>query len=88
MIVWNALQLHPHRVGEPWSNRHPSAAELELGAPALELLLDTFPYARVIAIGRKSEELMRSLDVQPNAQLRHPAYGGAREFAQAMRRLV
>jgi hypothetical protein len=88
VVLWNALQLHPHRPGTAWSNRRLASAELGLGAPALELLLDTFPDARVIAIGKRSEELLRELDVLPNGLLRHPAYGGAREFAEGLRRLI
>src|ERR1700712_3977746 len=55
----------------------PTWSELELGAPALEMLLDAFPDAKVIALGRKSEELLETLDMLPNGHLRHPPYGGA-----------
>jgi hypothetical protein len=88
VVLWNALQLHPHRPSVPWSNRTPTWAEIELGAPALEILLEAFPDASVISIGVKAEDLLRELDILPNAQLRHPAYGGARQFAEDMRRLI
>lgn len=88
VVLWNALQLHPHQPSKPWTNRTPTRSELELGAPALEMLLDAFPDAKVIAIGRKSEELLESLDMLPNGHLRHPAYGGARQFADGLRRLL
>ena len=52
------------------------------------MLLEAFPDAKVISVGLKSEELLRELDILPNGQLRHPAYGGARKFAEGMRRLV
>jgi hypothetical protein len=87
-VLWNALQLHPHQPLQPSTNRTPTWAEIEIGAPALEMLLEAFPDAKVIAIGLKSEELLRSLDMLPNGQLRHPAYGGARQFAEGMRRLI
>ncbi|HEY4068001.1 MAG TPA: uracil-DNA glycosylase [Burkholderiaceae bacterium] len=88
VLLWNALQMHPHQPSLPWSNRTPTWGEIQLGAAALEMLLDAFPDAKVIAIGRKSEDLLRELDMLPNGQLRHPAYGGARQFAEGMRRLV
>jgi uracil-DNA glycosylase len=88
VVIWNAVQMHPHRLGVPWSNRRLTAEELAFGAPAMELLLETFPDACVIAVGRKPEELLRELDLLPNGRLRHPAYGGAREFVDGMRRLV
>lgn len=88
VVLWNALQMHPHQPSRPWSNRTPTWAEIELGAPALEMLLAAYPDAKVIAIGHRSEDLMGELDLVPNGQLRHPAYGGARQFAEGMRRLV
>jgi uracil-DNA glycosylase len=88
VVLWNALQMHPHRPAIPWSNRTPSQAEMELGAPALEILLDAFPDAKVISVGTKSENLLRVLDLLPNGQLKHPAYGGARQFAEHLRCLL
>lgn len=88
VVLWNALQLHPHRPTVPWSNRTPTWAEMKIGAPALELLLDAFPEAKVISIGTKSEEMLREIDIRPDAQLRHPAYGGARQFSDGLDRIV
>jgi hypothetical protein len=88
VVLWNALQMHPHKPSLPWTNRTPTRAEIELGAPALEMLLEAFPDAKVISVGRKSEDLLRELDLLPNGHLRHPAYGGARRFAEGMGRLV
>ena len=88
VVIWNALQLHAHRPGERWTNRTPTPAEFELGAPALQIVLDAFPDAKVIAIGKKAEALLREMDVVPNGQVRHPANGGARAFADALRHLV
>lgn len=53
-ILWNALQLHPHKPGQPWSNRTPTNAELALGEPALHLLTTAFPKAKLVAIGKKA----------------------------------
>jgi hypothetical protein len=88
VVLWNAVQLHPHRPSMPWSNRTPTRAEIELGAPALEMLLEAFPDAKVISVGLKAEELLLELDLMPNGRLRHPAYGGARAFADGMRHLM
>jgi hypothetical protein len=88
VVLWNALQMHPHEPSFPWSNRTPTWAEIELGASALEMLLEAFPDAKLISIGPKSEALLRELDIVPNGQLRHPADGGARQFAEGMRRLI
>jgi uracil-DNA glycosylase len=83
-ILWNALQLHPHRSDNLWSNRTPTPAELVLGAPALHALIAAFPAAKVAAVGKKAEQLMMVMGVTPTACVRHPANGGATAFAAGM----
>jgi uracil-DNA glycosylase len=83
-VMWNALQLHPHNPGQPWSNRTPSAAELARGEPAMRRLTEAFPGARVIAVGRKAERLLSSTGVTIHAAIRHPANGGATAFAAGL----
>ena len=87
-ILWNALQLHPHRVADPWSNRTPAPNELLLGGPALQLLIAAFSSARIVAVGRKAEQLMVAMNVTPSATVRHPANGGATAFAAGMESLI
>ena len=87
-ILWNALQLHPHRLGEPWSNRTPTPDELALGVPALRCLIAAFPSAKVVAVGRKAEYLMMPMGITPAAIVRHPANGGATLFAAGIGALV
>jgi uracil-DNA glycosylase len=86
-ILWNALQMHPHRPGEEQSNRTPTSAEIEIGKPALKMLVAEFPSAKVVAVGKKAERLLHSMGV-PAATVRHPANGGAAAFAQELKRLV
>jgi len=87
-IMWNAVQLHPHDVGEPWSNRTPRDAELVHGQDALRLLAASFPRAHVVAVGKKAEKALRSLQIECRAVVRHPANGGATEFNQGLERVV
>ncbi len=86
-ILWNALQMHPHRPDEPHSNRTPTPQEIALGRPAMEILLAAFPQARVVAVGRKAQGLLADMGV-PSHAVRHPANGGAREFAQGLEQLA
>ena len=88
VVLWNAVQLHPHHDGEAWTNRTPTPAELALGAPALKILLEAFPEARLVAVGRKAELLLRDLGAVPCAQVRHPANGGATAFARGLAELL
>lgn len=83
-ILWNALQMHPHKPGSVWTNRTPTDEELALGAPALRLLTQAFPAARVVAVGRKAEALAGAMGVKVAAAVRHPANGGAKEFSEGL----
>lgn len=85
-ILWNALQMHPHKPGSIWTNRTPTDEELALGAPALRLLIEAFPDAKVVAVGRKAEALVGAIGVRVAAAVRHPANGGAREFSEGLKR--
>jgi hypothetical protein len=87
-ILWNALQLHPYKDGDIRSNRTPTPAEIALGEPALRILVDAFPEARLVAVGRKAEGLLHQMGVQVARAVRHPANGGATAFADAMRQLA
>ena len=86
-ILWNALPLHPHKLGDPHSNRPPKSAELKLGKDALRMLLDEFPSATVVAVGRSAEKLLKWMDIDYEP-VRHPARGGGPMFAQQLKRIV
>lgn len=87
-VLWNAMQLHPYRPGEVWSNRTPTASEISLGEPALRLLIAAFPSARIIAVGKKSEGLLREMGIPIAGCVRHPANGGATEFASGLKDMM
>lgn len=86
-ILWNALQMHPHKPGKERSNRTPTIAEIEKGKPALEILVKEFPSAKVVAVGRKAEKSLKSMGVTAK-YVRHPANGGATAFRRQLKRLV
>jgi uracil-DNA glycosylase len=75
VLLWNALPAHPHRPGEPMSNRPPTRAEVDLGRPFLAPLTGG---RRVIAVGRVAG---RALGVEP---IRHPSRGGASAFCDGL----
>lgn len=87
-ILWNALQLHPFKPGQPWSNRTPTDAELTLGEPALRLLLEKFPGAKLVAVGQKAGLLLARMHIRPAAVVRHPANGGATKFKTGLTDLL
>lgn len=87
-LLWNALQLHPHLAEDHNSNRTPTSGELELGKPAMNVLVQAFPQAQIVAVGRKAENLLARMDIPIAGSVRHPANGGASEFADGLERLV
>src|SRR5271157_237447 len=88
-ILWNALPIHPHKPGNPQSNRTPKSAELKLGEDALRMLVEAFPSARVVAVGRKAEGLLKRMDVRKDVPyVRHPARGGEAKFRQQLKQRV
>lgn len=87
-ILWNAVQLHPFRPGEPWSNRTPSDSEIALGLPALRILVDAYPEAKIVAVGKKAGGLLRNAGIQIIGDVRHPANGGATLFSEQLRAIL
>lgn len=87
-ILWNAMQLHPYRADELWSNRTPAPEEIRLGEPALRMLVEAFPHAKVVAVGKKAEGLLGEMGVKVTGAVRHPANGGATEFARGLQALI
>lgn len=87
-LLWNAMQLHPHHVDRLWSNRTPTPDEIRLGEPALRILIARFPRARIIAVGKKSEGLLHDMGIPVAGSVRHPANGGATQFAAGLKALA
>ena len=87
-VLWNALQLHPHKPGNIRSNRTPTPTEIAFGDPAMRILAGAFPRARIVAVGRKAEGLLQEMGMRIAGAVRHPANGGATEFADGISRLV
>jgi uracil-DNA glycosylase len=86
-VLWNAFPWHPHRAGEPYSNRAPTRAECACGLSVLSLLLEALPEARLFAVGRHAQRALAALG-RDTVLLRHPAQGGAVEFRRTLRRAV
>ncbi|MEI6459889.1 MAG: uracil-DNA glycosylase [Pseudomonadota bacterium] len=86
-VLWNAYAWHPHKPGNPHSNRTPTRTELESGKAVLDGVLNHFSSARVVAIGQVSDRTLRALGRVPAAVLRHPAMGGATAFRAGLAEL-
>jgi hypothetical protein len=87
-VLWNSFAWHPHRPGNPYSNRAPTRTELEAGRTVLDGVLGAFQGASVVAVGQVAGRTLRALGREPTAVLRHPSMGGANEFRAGLRTLV
>ncbi len=86
-LIWNAFPFHPHRAGNPLSNRKPRQAELALGADFTRLLLAIWAFEQVIAVGNVAHALLRKQGIAYH-KLRHPANGGKKDFVAGLRALL
>jgi uracil-DNA glycosylase len=71
VLLWNVVPTHPHRPGEPSSNRRPTRAEVEVSMRFLEQLAAR---RRTIAVGRLAHAVLGGRYV------RHPSHGGSSAF--------
>ncbi len=79
-VLWNVVPAHPHRPGEPLSNRTPTIGELRAGADVLAELIERLEPRAIVAVGRSAERALGELGLPCDAAVRHPANGGATAF--------
>lgn len=75
VLLWNAVPAHPHRPGDPATNRPPTRDEVSAGRPFLATLARG---RRVIAVGRVAGGALGI------PWIRHPSRGGASDFANGL----
>jgi hypothetical protein len=85
--LWSAFPLHPHRPGNPRSNRTPTAREAAAWSWSWQAVQELLGIDRVVAVGNiAAASLARSgFDVP---RIRHPAHGGKAKFASGLRELL
>ena len=82
-LGWNAFPFHPHKEGNPDSNRTPLKKELLMGQDFLLQMIEMFCIKRVVAVGNKAEESLRKLGIDCE-KVRHPAQGGKNDFVRGI----
>ncbi len=83
VLLWNVFPFHPHEPSDPFSNRAHTEVERKLARPLLETLIDMFQPERLVAIGRDAQLALAGVDI-PLITVRHPSYGGQKEFTTAL----
>ncbi len=87
-ILWNAFPFHPHKKGQPETNRKPTASEIEEGKIYLKLVCDTFKPKILCSLGRIGEIILKELFPKEKIMyIRHPSHGGKRDFIKGMQKV-
>ena len=80
VIIWNAYPWHSYNPSRGMlSNRTPGDREMLLGQPLLGRLLEITGVRHIVAVGRKSHDLLGEMGYRVE-RIRHPASGGAPAF--------
>lgn len=80
-LTWPIYPHHPFVAGNPRTNRTPRPAEVRLGTPVALELARAFTIETIVAVGRKAQGALATEGIDAVA-VRHPAQGGARQFAE------
>lgn len=83
VVTWNAFPFHPHRPGNTLSNRTPTQPEVDAVRHIQGLFFELFGHCQIVAIGNISTAMLTERGLQ-HSVARHPAFGGANKFREAM----
>ncbi len=88
VFLWNVFPLHPHEPNDPFTNRSHGPRERSIGEDILEELILMLRPRRLVAIGNDAARTASRLaGIAQVVQVRHPSYGGQRDFVAQMRSL-
>jgi len=88
IFLWNVSPLHPHESADQFTNRQHNAKERSIGEQLLRHLIDLVRPTRIIAIGNDAAAAASRMPGRtPMQRVRHPSYGGQKEFLQQVTRL-
>lgn len=82
-MLWSTVAFHPHKAGDPLTNRAPLTAEIAQGAEHFKLFRRLFPSPRLAATGRVAQAMLEELG-ESFTPLRHPSHGGKHEFQRGL----
>ena len=87
-ILWNSFPYHPFNINNPKSNRTPTNKEIEESKYFIKELVKIFNPKIIAAIGRKGEKVLHQIYPNKNIEyIRHPSYGGKKEFINGMEKI-
>jgi len=88
IFMWNVFPFHPHEDNKPLSNRSHTALERDAGMVILEELLQLLKPKNIVAIGNNAYNVsLRLVSNQSVFKVRHPSYGGEKDFFKQLNSL-
>lgn len=86
IFMWNVFPLHPHKAGDPFTNRAHNARERHAGLEVLMTIVQYLQPRRIVAVGNDAfAALSDSFGPDRLLKARHPSYGGQTEFRATMK---
>lgn len=85
-LLWNVFPLHPFEPGEPMTNRRFTSRELAAVTDLNRVLVGWLGIKRIVCIGQDAAAYALSFGMHVES-VRHPSYGGVKDFREGMRRI-
>lgn len=85
-LLWNVFPFHPHEPENPFSNRRFTNRELCEVDELNNELITWLKIKKIVAIGQDAARYAERFGVRV-ITIRHPSYGGVREFREGMNKL-
>lgn len=82
-FIWNTYPFHPHKAGEPLTNRTPRKSESGVGAYFLKRIINLWQFDQIVAVGNIAFDSLTKLGITC-LKVRHPSRGGKNEFVAGM----
>jgi hypothetical protein len=83
VFLWNVFPFHPHEADDPFSNRSHKPHERAVGEALLAELTTMLKPRRLVAIGNDAARAAyRLTETAEVVHVRHPSYGGQRDFVR------
>ncbi len=86
-LLWSTYPFHPHKAGNPLSNRTPTAANSAAGQLHWQALVELFSIQAIIAVGNVAHRSIL-LSGRSAPKVRHPAHGGNVKFKEGLVELL
>jgi hypothetical protein len=88
IFLWNVFPFHPHKADQPFTNRAHTRREQAFGEEFLAQLIGMLRPRRLVAIGNDAAHVAHQFAGRVEViHVRHPSYGGQRDFIHQIRRL-